>query len=243
MEEILAPLYPATFFAFLLLERFLTGRPQPKVRWWLVKGIVFFGIGGLINTFLPAILGKVVAGHTLLDLSSLGTVGGAIVGLAAASLLDYWLHRVMHRSHFLWRWSHQMHHSAERVDMAGFAYTHPFELMLATTIAPITSLALGVSPAGAAIAGFAYFTMGLFSHINANTPAWLGYIVQRPEMHCVHHTRGVHAYNYGLPIWDLAFGTFRNPQTVDAEFGFWDGASRQVGKLLVGRDVSAASSN
>ena len=58
----------------------------------------------------------------------------------------------------------------------------------------------------------------------------------------MHHARGVHAFNYAdLPLWDLVFGTFRNPPAFEAETGFWDGASKRVGKLLLGRDVVARS--
>ena len=56
----------------------------------------------------------------------------------------------------------------------------------------------------------------------------------------MHHARGVHAFNYAdFPLWDLVFGTFRNPRAFEAETGFWDGASKRVGKLLLGRDVAA----
>lgn len=34
-----------------------------------------------------------------------------------------------------------------------------------------------------------------------------------PEIHCVHHQEGLHSYNFsGLPVWDMLFGTFRNPR-------------------------------
>jgi sterol desaturase/sphingolipid hydroxylase (fatty acid hydroxylase superfamily) len=234
-------LFPASFFLLLALERFLPGRPQPRVRFWVVKGIAFFILGGVINTIVPEALGSAIGGNTLLDLAFLGVIGGGLVGLLASSLADYWLHRTFHRFSFIWRWTHQLHHSAERVDMAGFAYTHPFELVLATTIAPIISLLLGVSVEGAMLAGFLYFAMGLFSHLNVNTPAWLGYLVQRPEMHAVHHERGVHAYNYGLPLWDLVFGTFRNPAAYTGTAGFWDGASKKTVAMLFGRDIASPS--
>ena len=59
-------------------------------------------------------------------------------------------------------------------------------------------------------------------------------------MAAVHHARGIHAYNYGnFPLWDVLFGTFRNPATFPQEAGFWDGASARVGAMLLGRDVSA----
>ena len=56
----------------------------------------------------------------------------------------------------------------------------------------------------------------------------------------MHHGRGVHAFNYSdLPLWDMVFGTFRNPARFEGEVGFWPGASSRVGDLLLGRDVAA----
>ena len=67
----------------------------------------------------------------------------------------------------------------------------------------------------------------------------LGYLIMRPEQHGLHHERGVHAYNYGsVSLWDMMFGTFRNPQAFPAQYGFWDGASRRLGRMLIGRDVA-----
>jgi sterol desaturase/sphingolipid hydroxylase (fatty acid hydroxylase superfamily) len=66
-----------------------------------------------------------------------------------------------------------------------------------------------------AVTYFLYATMFLsvFQHTNVRTPQWLGYFVQRPESHSVHHGRGVHQYNHSdLPLFDILFGTFRNPK-------------------------------
>lgn len=51
------------------------------------------------------------------------------------------------------------------------------------------------------------------------------------------HVRGVHPYNYSdLPLFDILFGTFRNPKEFAAESGFYDGASAKVPQLLVFKD-------
>jgi sterol desaturase/sphingolipid hydroxylase (fatty acid hydroxylase superfamily) len=58
----------------------------------------------------------------------------------------------------------------------------------------------------------------------------------------VHHGRGVHRYNYAdLPLWDMLFGTFRNPAAAEerAEAGFYTGASSRIGEMLAFQDVSA----
>ena len=59
----------------------------------------------------------------------------------------------------------------------------------------------------------------------------------RPESHSVHHQRDVHAYNYGdIPLFDILFGTFRNPQEFTGEVGFFDGSSRKIGPMLIGME-------
>ena len=125
--------------------------------------------------------------------------------------------------------------------MAGAAYFHPLDVIVQQVVPSIlVAVVLGVSPMAAAVGGFLGFVFGVTPHLNVRTPAWLGYVFQRPEMHAVHHERGVHAYNYGqFAFSDMLFGTWRNPAAFpDVEFGFWDGASSRVGAMLVGRDVT-----
>jgi sterol desaturase/sphingolipid hydroxylase (fatty acid hydroxylase superfamily) len=136
-----------------------------------------------------------------------------------------------------------MHHSAERMDMAGSAFFHPLDILCQQILPSVLIVVvLGLTPLAAAVGGFLGFLTGLSPHLNVRTPAWLGYLFQRPEMHAVHHTRGVHAHNYGvLALSDLVFGTWRNPHTFpEGAFGFWDGASTRLGRMLVGRDVTRA---
>ena len=239
MEEILAPLIPLTFVACLVLERVVPARPQPKVRFWVLKGFLFFVMMGAINAVLPAAVAGAVAGRSPLHLASLGTAGGAVVALLVAELAAYGIHRVMHRVPWLWRWTHQMHHSAERVDVAGAVVFHPFDVALQILVTTSAVGLLGVTADAAAVAGFASFLCAMFQHMNVRTPRWIGWVVQRPEAHSVHHARGVHAYNYGnIALWDLVFGTYRNPATATEPAGFYDGASARVGAMLLGQDVS-----
>ena len=76
--------------------------------------------------------------------------------------------------------------------------------------------------------------------MNVKTPRILGYLIQRPEAHFVHHAREIHAYNYGdLPLWDLLFGTFKNPAGYGAgDVGFDAPADGRYGAMLAFRDVS-----
>jgi sterol desaturase/sphingolipid hydroxylase (fatty acid hydroxylase superfamily) len=56
-------------------------------------------------------------------------------------------------------------------------------------------------------------------------------------MHRDNHERGVHANNYGLPLWDMVFGTRRNPRVGPAACGFPDDKERLIGQMLLLKDV------
>jgi sterol desaturase/sphingolipid hydroxylase (fatty acid hydroxylase superfamily) len=177
-----------------------------------------------------------------LKLSGLGMVAGGVLGFVVSDFVGYWLHRTMHRVPWLWRWTHQMHHSAERMDLAGMTYSHPLDTV---TVFGLTGLAvglLGLSPEAGALAGLIGYGTAVFQHANIRTPRFIGYLLPRPEMHGRHHERGVHAFNYAsFPVWDLLFGTFDNPAAFPQTYGFWDGASGKVGAMLRGRDVGQPS--
>ena len=135
-----------------------------------------------------------------------------------------------------------MHHSAERVDIWGALYFHPLDALGFTFVGSLALvLGFGISAEAAIIVNLLATFYGLFQHANIKTPHWLGYIIQRPESHGIHHERGVHAFNYAdLPFWDMVFGTFRNPREWEAATGFYDGASARIFSMLIGRDVSKA---
>jgi sterol desaturase/sphingolipid hydroxylase (fatty acid hydroxylase superfamily) len=53
---------------------------------------------------------------------------------------------------------------------------------------------------------------------------------------------GVHYYNYAdLPVWDMLFGTFRNPREFRGECGFEAGADRRMAAMFGFTDVNEAS--
>jgi sterol desaturase/sphingolipid hydroxylase (fatty acid hydroxylase superfamily) len=242
MENVISLLVPVTFLIMLAVERLFPARPLPRVRGWLLRCFAFFVISGALNALLPALIAPRLEGRAVVNVAALGVVPAAAITLLLSELLGYGLHRLMHRVHFLWRWTHQMHHSAERLDAAGAFYFHPLDSTLFILTTTAAASLIGAGGAAAALAGYASFVAAAFQHLNVRTPRWLGYVLQRPEAHSVHHQRGLHAYNYGnFMLYDLLFGTFRNPEGFVATQGFWDGASAKVGAMLIGRDVDRPS--
>lgn len=238
MEAIVPLLIPSLYVLCLIVERVWPARPLPKIKGYMLRMTLGFLVAGVVNALVPLAVVTAMGGRSLLHLSGLGVVAGALVAFVVADFFAYWLHRLMHNVHFVWRWTHQTHHSVERLDIAGGVYFHPFDIALTSGTTALSACLLGVSADAAALGGFIGFFYAMFQHLNVRTPTWVGYFIQRPEAHSVHHARGVHAYNYGnFPLYDLLFGTFRNPAEFMPEAGFWDGASGKVGALLLGRDV------
>jgi sterol desaturase/sphingolipid hydroxylase (fatty acid hydroxylase superfamily) len=238
MDAIAPIVILGSFVAALILERVFPARPLPRVRWWLAKGIAFFVLIMGINGLVPMLVAGGVAAHTPLHLQHLGVLPGALLAFVATQFFSYWIHRAFHRFPALWRWTHQLHHSAERLDVAGAVMFHPFDMIIQTAQVTVTVALLGVSPDAAGLAGMISVFYAIFQHLNMRTPRWIGWLIQRPESHSIHHGRGVHAYNYAdFPVIDLLFGTYRNPEGFNEQCGFWDGASTRVGAMLVGRDV------
>ncbi len=197
-------------------------------------------LGIAISASTPLVWDEWFAEHRLVDARSLGDLGGAIVGFLVYELLLWIWHRALHRFDILWRWFHQMHHSAERIDVFGAFYFHPFDVVAFSLLSSLALVGiLGLTAHAALAASLAATACSLFQHANVRTPRWLGWIVQRPEAHATHHERGLHAGNYGdIALFDVLFGTFENPTLDHGEAGFHDGASREVLPMLVGRDVS-----
>lgn len=240
VEDILGLLVPVTYLTFYVTEKLWPARSFPTVSWWGALGVVFMIVLLTIGVVTPVLLPvEWLASHRWVDGTRLGVAGGVIVGLVALELVVYGYHRLCHHSPLLWRFSHQMHHAPPRVDIPGSVVFHPIELLIQNVLAVgVTVLVLGLDPLAAAIVGYALTFLAMFQHWNVRTPRWIGYLVQRPEAHCHHHELHVHAFNYAdLPLWDMVFGTFRNPPTFDGRVGFETPAS--LGKMLIGIDVHA----
>src|SRR3546814_16253966 len=96
----------------------------------------------------------------------------------------------------------------------------------------------GLSAEAAIVVSVVVTFLSMFQHANIKTPHWLGYLIIRPESHTLHHQRGVHRHNYcDLPLCDMNFGTFRNRRQWEGEAGFYDGASRRLGALPLGKET------
>lgn len=240
--DLIGLLVPLTYLVMLVMESRWPARAFPPRRGWRWLGAAFLVLIATVGTVVPLLLPLPwMETHRWLDGHRLGIVGGTVAGWLVLSFLSFVWHRSAHAFSPLWRFGHQLHHAPQRVDISGSTLFHPAEMVVQTLIQLfVTVIVLGLDPVAAALVGYLVAFHGMFQHWNVRTPQWLGVLIQRPESHCVHHRQGLHGYNYSdFPLWDMLFGSFRNPAEFRGECGFEAPADRRLGAMLAWQDVNA----
>lgn len=220
------------------------GRRFAGVPGWLPRAVLLNIAQGVVAFVASATWDRWMPGLALWHAGGQSVIADALVGYVALTFIYYWWHRARHEVPLLWRWFHQIHHSATRVELLSSFYKHPVEMAANGLLSSLVLFVLlGLEPAAAGLAATLTGLAELFYHWNVRTPYWLGFFLQRPESHCVHHKSGHHTSNFSdLPIWDLLFGTFDNPRVAPEECGFGLDIEQRLPELLLGRRLSPRES-
>jgi sterol desaturase/sphingolipid hydroxylase (fatty acid hydroxylase superfamily) len=225
----------------IVLERLYPAHPQKSSWRWVLGALAVSALCIPVamlgqETWIPYF-----REHRLSDaLQGLHPLAGGFVGFVTFQFFLYWWHRAKHTNDFLWRLGHQVHHSPRRIEVLTTYYGHPVDGMTNLVLgAFVCWWLLGLPVAAVACYGAIETVYDYFTHSNLRTPYWLGWFIQRPEMHRVHHERGVHGSNYSLPLWDMLFGTHVNPRRGEevALCGFDADKERRLVDMLLFRDV------
>ena len=231
---------PGSFVVFLALEAlFPSKREMPKVRHWRLIGLAGLALTLCVFIFAPLLLVPLLPPMAIVDLHGWGN-WAAIPLWMLTTFFSYWAHRTMHYFDTLWRAGHQLHHGVARVDISSAMIFHPVDIGIQGVLSGLLAAGLLHSTAHAAAwAGLWGFMVALYQHWNIRTPAWTGWIIQRPEAHMLHHERDVHARNFGdMPIWDRLFGTYCEPVDRAVTLGFEPERSRRWLAMFAMVDVN-----
>lgn len=226
---------------FMILERIVPDQKLPEVKgWWarvmlinlLQIGIIYLGSYTWDKWFLSSSLFQLG--------DQLPAPVAALVSYFIITFVFYWWHRVRHDVNALWLACHQVHHSAQRIETITSFFKHPLEIILDSIVICLVNHALlGIGIEGAAWTLLYTACAEYFYHMNIKTPQWLGYFIQRPEMHRIHHQQGKHYKNFAdLPIWDMLFGTYENPAETKTPCGFKPEREGRFTDMLLFRNVN-----
>ncbi|WP_460236951.1 sterol desaturase family protein [Aurantivibrio plasticivorans] len=218
----IAIIQTTVFIFFFMLERLIPKHNHPIARgftfWWAALGIfcllwlrlVFFYWVDLPNGFLSLeAFNPVVQGFMFYVFYSFG---------------NYWIHRWKHQNSILWRFVHHLHHSPSHMESRLAFYRHPLEVFFNTVyLIFLGKVIFNISPDVLAIALAIEGCLECFHHSNIQVPRWmrpLGYVIQLPGMHLVHHEYRLHKFNYAPFLWDCVFNTVKIPEMWDKQLGF-----------------------
>jgi sterol desaturase/sphingolipid hydroxylase (fatty acid hydroxylase superfamily) len=228
------------FAAFSALESVRPGWRLPQVRSWSIRALATGGAQCAVVVIAGMTWAHWFQRASIFDLGDAVPTWVAGAGAYfAATFVFYWWHRWRHESDWLWRHFHQIHHSARRLETITSFYKHPLEMIVNSIIS--ATLVYGVL--GLPIEAGAVFTLcaaatEFFYHANWRTPRWIGYVIQRPEMHRIHHQHEYHRSNYGdIVWWDMLFGTYENPAQWKGRCGFRSADEERLVAMLAFHDV------
>ncbi len=224
----------------VVIERLWPGQRLPTVRLWWLR-IAFVNLAQLGIVILAGLSwDRWLSSASLLRLSDrLGDWPAAAIAYLVSTFVYYFWHRLRHESGLFWRLCHQLHHSPRRIEVLASFYKHPLEILINSVLsALVVYTLLGCSVTAAAIYTGLTAVAEYFYHWNLRTPRWVGWIIQRPESHRIHHRHQHHSQNYAdLPLWDWLFGTLDNARTSPRRCGFDPDREQRFGEMLAFRDV------
>jgi sterol desaturase/sphingolipid hydroxylase (fatty acid hydroxylase superfamily) len=224
---------------FFVLERVLPGRELPEAPGWYARA-AFLNLCQVAIVLLAGLAwNRWLQQHSLFHISAaMSPFAQGLLVWFIGTFVFYWWHRARHDVGFLWRVCHQVHHSPSRIELMTAFYKHPVEIAADSILSSVLLFSLLGASAMAGAWFNVFATLGeYFYHSNLRTPRWLGYFLQRPEHHSIHHQLDLHDFNYGdITWWDRLFGTFREAEHFAPQCGFPDGHEKNLGRMLAFHD-------
>ncbi len=142
------------------------------------------------------------------------------MAMAISGLGEYWAHRLLHETPWLWR-LHATHHSPKRLYFLNASRFHPLDVVLLYSLFFVPLLLLGVGPEVMLLQTVWIMIHGMYQHCNVHLRLGpLNWIFSMAELHRWHHSLKLEEANtnYGnnILLWDIVFGTVYWPRHTDA---------------------------
>lgn len=241
LRDILQPSFGSYFYWLVLLSAFVYSlevifpwrRNQKRIRkdFFLDSFYMFF------NMFIIHFLGfKFISSFSeksfreLLEFVNMGwLLGDRLINLPIIlhllvlfmlrDFIQWWIHRLLHKSDTLWEF-HKVHHSVEEMGYAAHLRYHWVETVIYNSLQFIPLGVLGFTLNEYLSVFIISILIGHLNHANIRLPLGpLKYLFNNPQMHIWHHTKGLpkqfeKGCNFGLSLscWDYLFGTAYIPE-------------------------------
>lgn len=197
--------------------------------WFFLNSMVTLPAIALLSGGLAWLIGFVQPGGLVDAIAQLPLWARLVLAMVVGELGFYWGHRWSHEWPWLWRF-HCIHHSPEHLFYLVNTRMHPVDMIFTRLCGLTLLIACGLASMRSADFGviltLVLLTGSAWSYfIHANVAVRLGpfeKLIASPAFHHWHHTRSdQHGHNYAamLPVFDLVFGTYRQPDEWPQAYG------------------------
>ena len=214
------------FFGLELLKPWRTEQPKFRKDFWMDFFYMFFNFFLFSLIAYNAVSGVAVQAFSdflgLFGISNLVAIeveqwpvwGYLLLGFLVRDFVQWWVHRLLHRSPRLWEF-HKVHHSVEQMGFAAHLRYHWMENVVYRTLEYLPLAMIGIGLNDFFIIHIFTLAVGHFNHSNFTINLGpLKYFFNNPAMHIWHHARHLpdehkNGVNFGitLSLWDYLFRT------------------------------------
>jgi sterol desaturase/sphingolipid hydroxylase (fatty acid hydroxylase superfamily) len=150
----------------------------------------------------------------------------------------YWIHRLTH-TRYLWR-VHKWHHAPTYMYWLGGVRTTIPDFFMVNIPYVLAYSVLYISPWWMASAiAVSSILQNDWMHMNVTWRSrWLEWVIVTPRYHHIHHSDDPEHYGRNMAslftVWDRLFGTYLDPEKVDAKLSFGIGEKENPARLVLG---------
>lgn len=216
----------AFFFLLEVVSPWRKNQPKFRKDFWLDFFYMFFNFflfslivynaasDVVVNFFNDALASIGITNLVAFEVMSWPMWAHLLLGFVVRDFVQWNIHRLLHRSDFLWEF-HKVHHSVQQMGFAAHLRYHWMENVVYRSLEYIPLALIGIGLRDFFIIHIFTLAVGHFNHSNFKLNLGpLKYIFNNPQMHIWHHAHDLpkerrYGVNFGLTlsIWDYLWGT------------------------------------
>ncbi len=173
------------FFLMEILAPWREDQPRFRKDFWLDFFYMFFNfflfsliIYNAASDLVVTLFNDIIKAITNFDLQASNPMrhwpmwAVLLTGFVVRDFVQWWTHRLLHRSEFLWQF-HKVHHSVEQMGFAAHLRYHWMENVVYRTIEYIPLALLGIGLYDFFIIHIFTLAVGHYNHSNITVPGWV----------------------------------------------------------------------
>lgn len=216
----------AFFFLLEVVSPWRKNQPKFRKDFWLDFFYMFFNFflfslivynaasDVVVNFFNDTLASIGITNLVAFEVMSWPMWAHLLLGFVVRDFVQWNIHRLLHRSDFLWEF-HKVHHSVQQMGFAAHLRYHWMENVVYRSLEYIPLALIGIGLRDFFIIHIFTLAVGHFNHSNFKLNLGpLKYIFNNPQMHIWHHAHDLpkerrYGVNFGLTlsIWDYLWGT------------------------------------